>query len=118
MVNILRVCIVNNIFSSILIFSCIVLKISIRKFFETVTPIDIAIIIFYFKSWVDFSSNIYADPMFKFNDQRLKDECDQEDETVVEFFRLLALCHTVMVEEKQASDKQQQLNGEPVDQVG
>lgn len=52
-------------------------------------------------SFVDFSSNKYADQHFKFADQSLKDDVDQGREDVVEFFRLLALCHTVMVEEKE-----------------
>ena len=72
------------------------------------------------KSWVDFSSNKYADPMFKFNDQRLKDKCDQGDETTVEFFRNLALCHTVMVEEKQTVNSNNRLSANATlqDEVG
>jgi len=43
---------------------------------------------------------LYSDPQFKFTDQSLKDAVDKDNEEAVEFFRLLALCHTVMVEEK------------------
>lgn len=69
---------------------------------------------------MDFSNNKYADPTFKFKDQRLKDECDQGNETAIEFFRNLALCHTVMVEEKQTDDSNNRLstNGTSEDQVG
>ena len=47
---------------------------------------------------VDFSNNYYADPEFKFYDQNLKDEADGGNPDVAEFFSLIAVCHTVMVE--------------------
>lgn len=53
------------------------------------------------KDFVDFSENKYADPNFRFTDFALKEEIDSNNQVVGEFFRLLALCHTVMVEEKE-----------------
>ncbi|CAE1294791.1 E7.6.2.1 [Acanthosepion pharaonis] len=50
---------------------------------------------------VDFSRNFYAEKTFCFYDQRLLDEIDKENPKVFEFFKLLALCHTVMVEIKE-----------------
>lgn len=49
---------------------------------------------------VDFSSNPYAESTFVWHDKRLLDLVQAEDECAQEFFRLLALCHTVMSEEK------------------
>ncbi|XP_065672695.1 phospholipid-transporting ATPase ID isoform X3 [Hydra vulgaris] len=49
---------------------------------------------------IDFSFNKYADLSFQFYDQSLIDEIKKKDEHCMEFFRVLALCHTVMVEEK------------------
>jgi len=45
---------------------------------------------------VDFSSNAYYEPLFEFYDQRLLQQVEDEDTDVHQFFRLLALCHTVM----------------------
>ncbi|XP_073542436.1 phospholipid-transporting ATPase IK [Phyllobates terribilis] len=48
---------------------------------------------------VSFTWNKYADKMFHFYDQSLIDMvCQNEDNLLKEFFRLLALCHTVMVD--------------------
>ncbi|XP_065059907.1 phospholipid-transporting ATPase ID-like isoform X2 [Rhopilema esculentum] len=52
---------------------------------------------------IDLSSNPYADPVFKFYDQTLIPDLEN-DQNVIEFFRLLALCHTVMVEERDEVD--------------
>ncbi|XP_038562061.1 phospholipid-transporting ATPase ID [Micropterus salmoides] len=49
---------------------------------------------------VDFSFNPLCDRKFKFYDGSLVEAIKLEDPTVQEFFRLLALCHTVMPEEK------------------
>uniref|UniRef100_A0A3B3ZU39 Phospholipid-transporting ATPase n=1 Tax=Periophthalmus magnuspinnatus TaxID=409849 RepID=A0A3B3ZU39_9GOBI len=49
---------------------------------------------------VDFSFNPLRDTKFRFYDGRLVEAVKQEDPSVQEFFRLLALCHTVMPEEK------------------
>uniref|UniRef100_A0A667WPR3 Phospholipid-transporting ATPase n=1 Tax=Myripristis murdjan TaxID=586833 RepID=A0A667WPR3_9TELE len=49
---------------------------------------------------VDFSFNLLHDRRFKFYDSSLVDAVKLEDPSVQEFFRLLALCHTVMPEEK------------------
>nr|XP_019934833.1 PREDICTED: probable phospholipid-transporting ATPase IM [Paralichthys olivaceus] len=49
---------------------------------------------------VDFSFNPLFDRRFKFYDSRLVEAIKVEDPAVHEFFRLLALCHTVMPEEK------------------
>jgi phospholipid-translocating ATPase len=46
---------------------------------------------------IDFSENEYADNDFKFYDQNLLDHCHSEQD-VIDFFRLIALCHTVMPE--------------------
>uniref|UniRef100_A0A1A8FKH8 Phospholipid-transporting ATPase n=4 Tax=Nothobranchius korthausae TaxID=1143690 RepID=A0A1A8FKH8_9TELE len=49
---------------------------------------------------VDFSFNPLCDKGFRFYDSSLVEAVKQEDPAVQEFFRLLALCHTVMPEEK------------------
>ncbi|XP_072242160.1 phospholipid-transporting ATPase ID isoform X2 [Leuresthes tenuis] len=49
---------------------------------------------------VDFSFNPLSDGAFKFYDGSLVEAIKQEVPAVEEFFRLLALCHTVMPEEK------------------
>ncbi|XP_034443809.1 probable phospholipid-transporting ATPase IM [Hippoglossus hippoglossus] len=49
---------------------------------------------------VDFSFNPLCDRRFKFYDSSLVEAVKLEDPAVQEFFRLLALCHTVMPEEK------------------
>ena len=50
---------------------------------------------------VDFSNNPMAEPDFKFYDKSLLDDVKRGDPNVHEFFRLLALCHTVMPEYKE-----------------
>ncbi|XP_037387719.1 phospholipid-transporting ATPase ID [Pygocentrus nattereri] len=49
---------------------------------------------------VDFSFNPLADSKFQFYDSSLLEAVKLETEEVHNFFRLLALCHTVMAEEK------------------
>ncbi|XP_064192577.1 probable phospholipid-transporting ATPase IM isoform X1 [Anguilla rostrata] len=49
---------------------------------------------------VDFSFNLLRDKKFRFHDSSLMEAIKLEEPTVHEFFRLLALCHTVMPEEK------------------
>ena len=49
---------------------------------------------------VDFSENPVHEPEFKFYDQNLLDDVNEGKQDVQEFFRLLAICHTVMCEEK------------------
>ncbi|XP_032378970.1 probable phospholipid-transporting ATPase IM [Etheostoma spectabile] len=49
---------------------------------------------------VDFSFNALCDRRFKFYDGSLVEAIKLEDPAAQEFFRLLALCHTVMPEEK------------------
>ncbi|KAA0703813.1 Phospholipid-transporting ATPase ID [Triplophysa tibetana] len=49
---------------------------------------------------VDFSWNPLADPKFSFYDHQLVEAVKQGSPAVQDFFRLLALCHTVMPEEK------------------
>ncbi|XP_030587811.1 probable phospholipid-transporting ATPase IM isoform X1 [Archocentrus centrarchus] len=49
---------------------------------------------------VDFSFNPLCDRRFRFYDSSLIEAIKMEDPAVQEFFRLLALCHTVMPEEK------------------
>nr|DBA28502.1 TPA: hypothetical protein GDO54_008850 [Pyxicephalus adspersus] len=49
--------------------------------------------------YVSFRWNKYADTKFSFYDQSLIDTvCQNKDDTLKEFFRLLSICHTVMVE--------------------
>ncbi|CAJ1071258.1 phospholipid-transporting ATPase ID-like [Xyrichtys novacula] len=50
---------------------------------------------------VDFMQNPLADPKFIFHDQSLLDTVKEGDPEAQSFFRLLALCHTVMPEEKE-----------------
>ncbi|XP_061173157.1 phospholipid-transporting ATPase ID-like isoform X1 [Saccostrea echinata] len=47
---------------------------------------------------VDLSNNPYAEENFEFYDQRLLDAVQSNNPLVHEFFRILALCHTVMPE--------------------
>lgn len=49
---------------------------------------------------VDFSGNPYFEPSFEFYDKRLLDLVSQPEYKIHQFFRLLALCHTVMPAEK------------------
>uniref|UniRef100_A0A8C2H5S6 Phospholipid-transporting ATPase n=1 Tax=Cyprinus carpio TaxID=7962 RepID=A0A8C2H5S6_CYPCA len=56
------------------------------------------------KSYVDFSFNRLADPKFLFYDHSLVEGVKLELPDVHAFFRLLALCHTVMAEEKKEGD--------------
>ncbi|KAM4807898.1 phospholipid-transporting ATPase IC-like [Rhinophrynus dorsalis] len=50
---------------------------------------------------VNFSWNTYADMSFRFYDQSLVDELRKDEDPLFrEFFRMIALCHTVMVTEK------------------
>ncbi|KAM9854797.1 phospholipid-transporting ATPase ID [Aulostomus maculatus] len=53
---------------------------------------------------VDFSFNPLCDRRFKFYDGSLVEAIKLQDPSVQEFFRLLALCHTVMPEEKSEGD--------------
>ncbi|XP_059479505.1 probable phospholipid-transporting ATPase IM isoform X2 [Neocloeon triangulifer] len=49
---------------------------------------------------VDFSENPDFEPEFRFYDKSLLEAVRRKDETVHSFFKLLALCHTVMPDEK------------------
>ena len=49
---------------------------------------------------VDFSANPMSEPTFEFYDKTLLDDVNKGVAHVHEFFRLLALCHTVMPEYK------------------
>ncbi|KAM8865930.1 phospholipid-transporting ATPase ID-like [Synchiropus picturatus] len=53
---------------------------------------------------VDFSFNPLADPRFSFYDHALVEAVKLENPEVHAFFRLLALCHTVMAEEKKEGE--------------
>lgn len=55
---------------------------------------------------VDFSFNPLADPRFVFHDHALVEAVKLENPEVHAFFRLLALCHTVMAEEKKEGGDQ------------
>lgn len=50
--------------------------------------------------YLDLSSNPYYEPSFRFYDQNLLKDVQNGKEDVHEFFRLLAVCHTVMSQEK------------------
>uniref|UniRef100_A0A3Q2CZB9 Phospholipid-transporting ATPase n=1 Tax=Cyprinodon variegatus TaxID=28743 RepID=A0A3Q2CZB9_CYPVA len=56
------------------------------------------------KDPVDFSFNPLADPRFVFYDHSLVEAVKLDNPEVHTFFRLLALCHTVMAEEKQEGE--------------
>ena len=49
---------------------------------------------------VSFDDNPMAEPNFAFYDVRLKELVGAGDEQALEFFRCLALCHTVMPDDK------------------
>ena len=49
---------------------------------------------------VDFSDNPFYEESFRFYDQSLLDDVQSGKPDVLEFFRILAVCHTVMCEEK------------------
>ena len=49
---------------------------------------------------VSFDDNPMAEPNFAFYDVRLKELVEAGDEQALEFFRCLALCHTVMPDDK------------------
>ncbi|XP_030048675.1 phospholipid-transporting ATPase ID [Microcaecilia unicolor] len=53
---------------------------------------------------VDFSFNPLADPKFVFYDHSLVESVKLEEPATQEFFRLLALCHTAMSEEKKEGE--------------
>ncbi|KAE8636954.1 hypothetical protein XENTR_v10003224 [Xenopus tropicalis] len=53
---------------------------------------------------VDFSFNPLADPKFSFHDHRLVESVKLGEPATHEFFRLLALCHTAMSEEKKPGE--------------
>lgn len=46
----------------------------------------------------DFSGNVYAEQTFDFYDQRVLDEIKSGNKNFEQFYKLLALCHTVMPE--------------------
>lgn len=54
---------------------------------------------------MDFSWNNLADPKFCFHDHSLVEVVREGNPQVQAFFRLLALCHTVMPEEKKEGEK-------------
>ena len=49
---------------------------------------------------VEFTGNQYAEENFEFFDQRLLDAVQSNKPLVHDFFKILALCHTVMPEVK------------------
>ncbi|CAK6954741.1 phospholipid-transporting ATPase ID-like [Scomber scombrus] len=53
---------------------------------------------------VDFSWNHLADPKFIFHDHKLGETVREGNPEAQDFFRLLALCHTVMPEEKKEGE--------------
>ena len=54
---------------------------------------------------VDFSWNRLADPKFDFHDHSLVETVKEGNLEAQNFFRLLALCHTVMPEEKKEGER-------------
>ncbi|MBN3296332.1 AT8B2 ATPase, partial [Amia calva] len=67
---------------------------------HTKTSLSLAFVSLKKTASVDFSFNPLCDSRFRFHDSNLIEAIKLEDPTVHEFFRLLALCHTVMPEEK------------------
>ncbi|XP_062516349.1 phospholipid-transporting ATPase ID-like isoform X2 [Corticium candelabrum] len=63
---------------------------------------------------VDFSSNEYADQDFEFYDASLVSDCRTKQE-VIDFFRLIGLCHTVMPE-KNGTTKRPQYQAQSPDE--
>lgn len=60
---------------------------------------------------VDFSWNKHADRKFQFFDSHLVSLiCSKSDPDMLEFFKLLSLCHTVMVEQKDGESALEFLN--------
>ena len=53
---------------------------------------------------VDFTWNQLADPKFIFHDHSLVETVREGNLAAQDFFRLLALCHTVMPEEKKEGE--------------
>lgn len=49
---------------------------------------------------LDFSWNPLSEPEFKWYDRNLVESVNNDEEATHKFFRLLALCHTVMPEDK------------------
>ena len=49
---------------------------------------------------IDFSWNPYAEEYFEFYDRRVITQINKGNADFADFFRLLALCHTVMPEDK------------------
>ncbi|XP_053405504.1 phospholipid-transporting ATPase ID-like isoform X2 [Mercenaria mercenaria] len=49
----------------------------------------------------DFSENKYSEDSFSYYDRRVPDGIRRQDSHMCDFFKLLALCHTVMPEEKE-----------------
>ena len=58
-------------------------------------------IAFQVRNRVDFSDNPMFEPSFEFYDQNLLDDIKRGDANTQEFFRLLAVCHTVMPEKNE-----------------
>ncbi|XP_063053157.1 probable phospholipid-transporting ATPase IM [Engraulis encrasicolus] len=54
---------------------------------------------------VDFSFNPLSDPKFRFHDEGLLKAIEAGESCVHEFFRLLALCHTVMSDERNEEEE-------------
>lgn len=54
---------------------------------------------------MDFSWNPLADPKFVFHDHSLQETLKEGNPEAEAFFRLLALCHTVMPEEKKEGER-------------
>lgn len=52
---------------------------------------------------MDFSFNPHYEPEFKFFDEALLREVRQKDPETHMFFRLLALCHTVMADQTEGT---------------
>ena len=50
---------------------------------------------------IDFSLNPYAEANFEYYDRRVTNEIQKKNPDFEEFFKLLAICHTVMPEEKE-----------------
>lgn len=71
-----------------------------RSYGDLMTPLGEEVEITELTAPLDFSWNRWYEPKFKFYDQTLMDDTKNKVNEVEEFWRLLAICHTVMPERK------------------
>jgi magnesium-transporting ATPase (P-type) len=72
----------------------------LKFFIYTQLIVSISQIIFQNTEPIDFSSNPYFESDFKWYDRELFNAVRSDEDNAHRFFRLLALCHTVMPDQK------------------